>query len=229
MRLPQWQLSVERFDRPRKIVIGLVFRWFIGLVCCWLVFTARGVAGDEQSQPVASAQPVRVLVAYYTLTGHTEAVAQGVADGVRRVPGAIVVLKQVEDVTKADLESAQGIILGAPTYFANIPGKMKIILDDWNWKLKVDFTDKVGGAFATGAGHTGGKEHVVVSLLLFMLHNRMVVAGPLYQNEKTGSIWAESGATAVTGPSDPGVGEGELDAARRLGERIAQLAQKLRR
>ena len=43
--------------------------------------------------------------------------------------------------------------------------------------------------------------------MMFMLNNRMVVAGPL----------------------DPGVSEGELDSARRLGERVAGLAAKLKR
>jgi multimeric flavodoxin WrbA len=105
---------------------------------------------------------------------------------------------------------------------------MKTIIDDWNWKMNVDFTDKVGGAFATAGGQVGGQEHVVVSLLLFMLNNRMVVAGPLYRNEKTGSIWAEPGAAAVTGPLDPGVGKAELDGARRLGERVARLATKMK-
>lgn len=83
------------------------------------------------------------------------------------------------------------------------------------------------GVFSDQDG--GGQKHVVVSLLLFMLHNRMVVAGPLYRNEKTGSIWAESDAAAITGPPDPGVGEGELDGARRLGERVARLATKMSR
>jgi len=56
-----------------------------------------------------------------------------------------------------------------------------------------------------------------------------VVAGPLYQNEKTGSVWGEIGAAAMTGPLDTGVGEGELDNARRLGERVARLTTKLKR
>ena len=68
---------------------------------------------------------------------------------------------------------------------------MKVAIDDWSWKMKVDFTDKVGEAFSTGGGQAGGKEHVVESLLLFMLSNRMVIAGPLYGNEKTGSVWGE--------------------------------------
>lgn len=168
-----------------------------------------------------------VLVAYYSLTGNTEEMAKGVAEGVRRVKGVAVTIKTVDEVTKADLDAADGIILGCPTYFANIPGKMKVALDDWSWKMKVDFTDKLGGAFATGGGQTGGKEHAVESLLLFMLSNRMIVAGPLYRNDKTGSVWGEPGSSAMTGPLDPGVSEQELDAARRLGKRIATLTRKI--
>ena len=98
-----------------------------------------------------------------------------------------------DEVTKEELQAADGLILGSPAYFANIAGAMKAVIDEWNWKMKVDFTDKVGGAFATGGGQTGGKEHVVVSLLLFMINNRMVVAGPLYQNEAGTDIWGEIG------------------------------------
>ena len=186
-----------------------------------------------QTEPASPAKPnapgtVRVLVAYYSLTGNTEKMAEGVVEGVKQVRGAAVNLKQVEEVTKQDLEDADGIILGCPAYYGTIPGKMKVVIDDWSWKLKVDFTDKAGGAFSTGGGQAGGKEFVAVSLLMFMLNNRMVVAGPLYRNDKTGSVWAEVGAAATTGPLDPGVGEGELDSARRLGERVAQLAAKLK-
>jgi NAD(P)H dehydrogenase (quinone) len=177
----------------------------------------------------AETNMVRVLVAYDSLTGNTAKMAEGVAAGARPVPGVVVVLKPVDKVTKEDLEKADGIILGCPTYYGTMPGRMKVVIDDWSWKLKVDFTDKVGGAFATGGGQAGGKEFVLVSLMMFMLNNRMVVAGPLYENEKTGSVWAEVGAAAMTGPLDAGVGEGELDSARRLGERVARLAVKLKR
>lgn len=190
--------------------------------------------GFGQTQPAPRANPdesgtVRVLVGFHSLTGNTEKMAGGVVEGAKRVPGALVSLKKVEEITAEDLQQADGIILGCPAYFGTIPGKMKAVIDDWSWKMKVDFTDKVGGAFSTGGGQAGGKEFVVVSLLMFMLNNRMMVAGPLYRNDKTGSLWAEAGATAMTGPLDPGVGEGELDGARRLGERVAQLAAKLKR
>jgi len=168
-----------------------------------------------------------VLIAYDSLTGNTERMAQAVAKGVKRVPGAVTAVKKVSEVTREDLEAAEAIVLGCPAYYANIPGRMKIVLDDWSWKMKVDFTDKVGGAFATGGGQMGGKEYVVVSLLLFMINNRMIVAGPLYQDEEGQDIWAEVGAGAMTGPIDPGIGPKELDSAHRLGERVARLAVKM--
>jgi len=191
-------------------------------------------ASDESAAPASSQKPARrVLVAYYSLTGNTERMAQGVAEGIRRVPGATAVVKKVDEVAKEDLEAADGLVLGTPTYFADMAGKMKVAIDDWNWKMKVDFTDKVGGAFATGGGQVGGKEHAIISLLMFMINNRMVVAGPLYQDKEGDDKWAELGAAAMTGPLDPGVDEkeldAELDAARRLGERVARLAKKMKR
>ena len=175
----------------------------------------------------SESQTVRVLVAYYSLHGNTQRFAQSVAEGAKQVPDTVVTVKKVEDVSKEDLQTADAIALGSATYFANIPGKMKVVIDDWNWKWKVDFTDKVGGAFSTGGGQTGGKEFVVVSLLLYMINNRMIVAGPLYQDAEGEDIWGEAGASAMTGPLDPGVSEKELDAARRLGHRLATLAKKL--
>ena len=200
------------------------------LLLCVLGTVETPATPDSISRPDdrAGRPPVHILIAYYSRTGNTEQMARGVLEGTRRVAGVVATLKKVSEVSKEDLDGADGIVLGCPTYFANIPGEMKTVLDDWNWKMKVDFTDKVGGAFATAGGQAGGQEHVVVSLLLFMLHNRMVVAGPLYRNEKTGSIWAESGAAAITGPLDPGVGEGELDGARRLGERVARIATRMK-
>ena len=187
-------------------------------------------ATPAQSPPAGNPAPrgVRILVVYFSRHGTTEKMAQGVAEGARRVGGAEVVMKKVDETTKDDLAAADGILLGCPTFFANIPGAMKTAMDDWNWKWKVDFTDKVGGAFSTGGGQTGGKEHVVTSLLLFMLANRMVVAGPLYSDATGKDVWGEPGSSAMTGPLDPGVSDAELDGARLLGERIARLAKKMK-
>lgn len=206
--------------------------WLMGFALFLPLSAPLGMAAGAEDKPTAKgasqAQTVRVLIAYHSLYGNTRQLAQGVAEGTKRVPGAVAVVKEVDQVSKQDLQAADAIILGCPTYFGNIPGKMKVVIDDWNWKMKVDFTDKVGGAFSTGAGQVGGKEFVVVSLLMFLINNRMVVAGPLYQDAEGDDKWAEAGASAMTGPLDPGVSDKELDAGRRLGERVARLAKRLR-
>lgn len=206
-----------------------LFRCVSLLLLLFSASTQRAMAQAAASATkVAGQAATRVLVVYYSRHGTTEAMAQAVVEGAKRVPGVEVVLRKVEAVSKDDLVAADGILLGCPTFFANIPGIMKTAMDEWNWKWKVDFTDKVGGAFSTGGGQTGGKEHVVTSLLLFMLSNRMIVAGPLYSDAEGKDVWGEPGSSAMTGPLDPGVGPGELDAARRLGERVARLAKRMK-
>lgn len=200
------------------------------LLSVCLVSCAAPVSVERESGPAGASAggTANILVAYHTLRGNTEKLARAVVVGAKRVGGATVMLKKVDQVTKEDLEAADALILGCPTYYANIPGKMKVVIDDWSWKMKVDFTDKVGGAFATGGGQVGGKEHTVISLLLFMINNRMVVAGPLYEDETGDDIWGEIGSAAMTGPIDPGVGPAEIDAAHRLGRRIAEFTVKIR-
>lgn len=202
----------------------------LALLLCPLVLAKTPVTLNSisPSNNPPKGPSVRILVVYYSRTGNTEQMARGVIEGAERVPGVITKLRKASEVSKEDLDMADGIILGCPTYFANLPGEMKAIMDDWNWKMKVDFTDKVGGAFTTAGGQVGGQGHVVVSLLLFMLNSRMIVAGPLYRNEVSGSIWGESGAAAITGPLDLGVSDKELDGGRRLGERIARITKKIK-
>jgi hypothetical protein len=56
------------------------------------------------------AQTVSVLVAYHSATGNTEKMAQGVAEGVKSVAGASVLVKRVGEVT------ARFVVLGRSCY-----------------------------------------------------------------------------------------------------------------
>jgi NAD(P)H dehydrogenase (quinone) len=136
----------------------------------------------------------------------------------------VVVTRKVSEVTKEDLLDADGMILGSPTYYANMAGPMKTFIDDWAFKYNVYLRDKIGGAFATGAGRTGGKEHVVSSLLLAMLNDGMIIVGPVYDEGKYGAF----GASALTGDPKKEISEDEFGDARLLGERVAAVAKQLK-
>ena len=79
---------------------------------------------------LAQKKEVKVLIVYYSGTGNTEKMAMAVSEGAKKVSDVTVVTKKVSEVAKEDLTSADGIILGSPTYYANIAGPMKTFIDD---------------------------------------------------------------------------------------------------
>ncbi len=182
-----------------------------------VVLCAAPVSADQHDD-------TQVLIVYYSMTGNTKEMALAVADGVNAVEGATAVVKSVEEVIKDDLVRADGIILGSPSYYANVAAPMKEFIDAWYFEYELPMFDKVGGAFCPGGSRTGGQELVVISLLLAMMNNGMIVAGPLYE------AWGTFGATAMTDTAPhEGVDEYELADCRLLGERIARVAQQMKK
>jgi NAD(P)H dehydrogenase (quinone) len=180
---------------------------------------AAVLLGSPQSHAQAPSSVTNVLVAYHSVTGNTEKMAHGVAEGAR-APGSNIVLKRVGEVAADDLLSADAVIIGSPVYFGNMAGEVKTFLD--NWLLKFDFfrefkmRNKVGGAFATGGSISNGKEITMMALLEAMLINKMIVTS-------AGGTFG-FGASATTGPDSPGIDDKELAAARELGKRVAEVA-----
>ena len=192
-----------------------------------------GCGGDTRPNP-ASQRPAldaaardgetRVLVAYLSVSGSAASMAEAVAEGARLVEGATVVVRSLDAVTSEELAAADAIAFGSPTYFAGLPAAVKAALDRWGADPSIDLTDKFAGAFSTGGGRAGGKEAVLTALHAYALSRRMIVAGPLY--ERGEGAWGELGATARIEPGDPGPDAGELESAKRLGERLAGLAAR---
>jgi NAD(P)H dehydrogenase (quinone) len=165
----------------------------------------------------ALAQTVSVLVAYHSVTGNTEKMAQGVAEGVKTIQGASAVVRRVGEVTADDLLSSDGVIIGSPVYFGNMAGEVKTFLDSWaRMGLFQDrkMRNKVGGAFATGGSVSNGKELTILTIEAAMLMHQMLVT----------SGGGGFGASATTGPDSPGIDEKELAEANALGKRIAEVA-----
>jgi NAD(P)H dehydrogenase (quinone) len=187
--------------------------------------TAAVLLASHGSTADAADPPVIVLVTYHSATGNTEKMAQGVAEGAKAVSGTTVVLKRVGDVTGNDLVSSDAVIVGSPVYFANMSGEVKTFLDNWGLQSKFDLfrerkmRNKVGGAFATGAAISNGKEVTMLTIHAAMLINQMVIV----------SGGGGFGASATTGPDSPGIDEKELAEARALGQRVAEVAAVVKR
>lgn len=189
-----------------------------GIVSAAAVLALYGSPGDA-----ANPAPVTVLVTYHSVSGNTEKMAQGVAEGAKAVAGTSVVLKRIGEVAANDLSSSDAVIVGSPVYFSNMSGEVKTFLDNWSLKFGLfqdgKMRNKVGAAFATGAGVSAGKEFTILGILAAMLNNQMIVV----------SGGGGFGASATTGPDSPGIDEKELATARDLGKRVAEVAAVVKR
>lgn len=115
----------------------------------------------------------RVLVIYHSRTGHTESMANAIAETLR-TEGLDAECRRVQDATPEDLLEVEGVILGSPTYYGTMAAEVKKLLDD-SVKYHGRLDGKVGAAFSS-AGSTG-QETTVVSLLQALLIHGMIVQG----------------------------------------------------
>ena len=138
----------------------------------------------------ALGQPVHVLIAYHSETGHTEAMANAVAEGARTVNEVTVTLKPVSEVTASDLLDADAIIVGSPVYNANVSPEISAFIASWPFEGE-PLKDKIGAAFVSAGGISAGEEIVQMNILQSMLVFGMVVVG--------GPDWKQPfGASSVT-------------------------------
>ena len=115
----------------------------------------------------------RVLVVYDSKTGHTEKMAFAVAEGAKQVSEVNVVVKKVDKTDIEDLLSADGTIIGSPTYYGQMSAKLKALIDK-SVKIHGELEGKVGAAFTSSGGTASGAETTLLSILEAMLVHGMI-------------------------------------------------------
>ena len=154
----------------------------------------------------------RVLIAYYSRTGNTEAMASLVREGAKAA-GAEVVCCTVDDLKAADLMDHDAIVLGSPTYYGAPAAELKRLIDE-SVKFHGRLQGKVGGAFASAGGIGGGAETTVRALI-----DALLIHGAIVEGSHQGGHY---GPVAVGKPDERAASE-----CRALGERVARLAERL--
>ena len=196
----------------------------------------------------------KILVLYYSGYGHTEVMANAVAEGAAAVAGVSVTVKTVpelvpEEVLKAsgmktapshpvadpnELGDYDGIIFGTPTRFGNMAAQMRNFLDQTGglW-MKGALVGKVGSVFTSTASQHGGQETTITSFQTTLFHHGMVVAGLPYSFEGNAIMTEISGGTPYGASTIAGAdgsrmpSENELAGARYQGKYVAEIAAKL--
>ncbi len=122
----------------------------------------------------------RIAIVYHSGFGHTKVLAESVAAGARSVAGTEVALIPVDAAEKraAELEAADAIVFGTPTYMGSVSAPFKAFMD---WSSKVWFAqgwkNKLAAGFTNSASHSGDKLNTLVQLFVFAMQHGMVWVG----------------------------------------------------
>lgn len=118
----------------------------------------------------------KMLVCYYSQSGHTAGMAEAIGEGARKVAGVEVDVKAVADVKVSELLDYDAIAIGSPTYYGTMAWQIKQLLDEsvaFHGKLR----GKVGGAFTSSGNLAGGGETTILAILEGLLIHGMIVQG----------------------------------------------------
>jgi NAD(P)H dehydrogenase (quinone) len=191
-----------------------------------------------------------ILVLYYSAGGSVQRMAELIASGIERVPGATARVRTVPKVSthigseKAipdegapyaelrDLEGCAGLALGSPTRFGNMAAPLKHFWDGTSllWQRGA-LAGKPACVFTSTASLHGGQETTLVSMMLPLLHHGMLVMGLPYTFPELNAT--RTGGTPYGASHFAGVADDQpiTDAERVLcvaqGKRLAELALRL--
>ena len=179
-----------------------------------------------------------VAVVYHSGYGHTAEVAKAVAHGANLVDGIIAKLIRVEDVDKHwdDLDAADAIIFGAPTYMGSASAPFKAFMDASSkvW-FKQGWKDKIAAGFTHSGSQGGDKYNTITQLFTLAMQHGMIWVGLGLMpgnNSSKGSVndlnrLGSSTGSLTQSNTDQGaeaIPASDLKTAEHLGRRVALVA-----
>ena len=174
----------------------------------------------------------KTVVIFHSGYGHTQRVAQFVADG---ADAQLVTIDADGNITDAEweaLDAADAIIMGSPTYMGMASWQFKKFADATSKKWFTGaWKDKVAGGFTCSASPSGDKLSTIQYFITLAMQQGMVWVGqPAMNDGNINRIGSNSGVMAQVGPTSPAedIPQGDLDTAKSYGARVAQVAAKLR-
>ncbi|MBI2039922.1 NAD(P)H:quinone oxidoreductase [Candidatus Microgenomates bacterium] len=200
----------------------------------------------------------KILVLFYSFTGHTAELAKYIAEGAEEIEGAQVEIKQVPellpdsffesklelkktkevfaDVPVANLEdltSADGVAFGTPVHFGSFASQLKQFIDQLSPVfIKGTMVGKPAAFFCSAGSMHGGEEAALISTMIPLLNLGMIPIGVPYPVQGEGSDFdagSPYGAVYVSGhKGNQQLSDGDKKIARILGKRLAAMSKVIK-
>ena len=177
--------------------------------------------------------------------------AELIAEGIERVPGAQARVRTVARITKGevetapavdgpphcelkDLEECAGLALGSPARFGSMAAPLKAFLESTTplW-LKGALEGKPACVFTSASSMHGGQESTLLGMMVTLLHHGMLMVGLPYSNPElnaTRSGGTPYGASHFAGLADDlAISDSERALCVAQGRRLAEVALKLQK
>ena len=122
----------------------------------------------------------KVSIVYHSGFGHTRLQAEAVQRGAASVEGVEAWLLNTEEATERldELDDADAIIFGCPTYMGNVSAEMKKFLEAAARKwFSQAWKDKIAGAFTNSSSFSGDKLNTLVGLMINAMQHGMIYVG----------------------------------------------------
>jgi multimeric flavodoxin WrbA len=173
----------------------------------------------------------KVVVVYHSGYGHTERMADFVAQGAGAQKIAIDAEGNVTEQDWVAINAADAIIFGSPTYMGMASWQFKKFADasSKQWYSSA-WKNKVAGGFTISASPSGDKLSTIQYFMTLAMQQAMIWVGqPSMNDGNINRLGSNSGAMAQVGPTSPAseIPQGDLDTAKAYGARIAEVAAKL--
>ncbi|MEY2660674.1 MAG: p-benzoquinone reductase [Pseudomonadota bacterium] len=173
----------------------------------------------------------QTVVVYHSGYGHTERVAEFVAKGAQAQLLAIDADGNLSDDDWTQLDAADAIIFGSPTYMGMVSWQFKKFADATSKKWFAGaWRDKVAGGFTISASPSGDKLSTLQYFITLAMQNGMIWVGqPALNDGRVNRLGSYSGLMAQVGPTSPAsdIPQSDLDTAMAYGQRVAQVAARL--
>ncbi|SFT75215.1 flavodoxin family protein [Sedimentitalea nanhaiensis] len=184
----------------------------------------------------------QIAIVHHTGYGHTLWLTKAVIEGVNRVDQASVIDVPVAEAEARmdEIDQADAIIMGCPTYMGSVSADMKRFMELTARKYQTQaWSDKIASGFTNSGGYAGDKLSTLMTMAVFAAQHGMtwvslgLPTGFAMRSDvvdtalnATGAYLGAVSRSPVDVDAEHGLTKGDHDTGVHLGTRVAEITAR---